>query len=82
MEFLMNNFKKFVISSSTLTASMLLFTTAILLFIFSCEEKVEKPDDSMAFAEKLTCEGCHTNQEILEQLAPGIDEPPSNGGGG
>ena len=78
----MNNFKKYAISTGTLTASMLFFSMFILLFIFSCEEKVEKPDDSMAFAEKLTCEGCHTNQEILEELAPGIDEPPANGGGG
>jgi hypothetical protein len=59
-----------------------LFVGTILLFFLSCEEKIEKPDDTLAFAQKLTCEGCHTDSEILKELAPGFDEqPPSSGGG-
>jgi hypothetical protein len=60
------------------------FLTALLtcLFLFSCEEKLEKPDSTMTFAEKLTCEGCHTDQATLQELAPGIDEPPPSSGGG
>ena len=53
-----------------------------LLYVMACEEKIEKPDDSVAFAQKLTCEGCHTDQEVLQELAPGIDEPPPSSGGG
>jgi hypothetical protein len=53
-----------------------------LVFIISCEEKMEEPDSPMAVAEKLTCEGCHTDRETLEELAPGIDEPPPSSGGG
>lgn len=53
-----------------------------LLFLLSCEEKIEKPDDTMAFAQKLTCEECHTDSDVLKVLAPGFDEePPSSGGG-
>jgi len=61
---------------------LLLFVVAFVLFNLSCEEKIEKPDDSLAFAQKLTCEGCHTDSELLQELAPGFDEqPPSSGGG-
>ena len=59
-----------------------LLTAFLILFILTCEQKIEKPDDSLAFAEKLTCEGCHTNSEVLKELAPGFDEPPPSSGGG
>jgi len=54
----------------------------VLLFFLSCEEKMEKPDSGLNFTEKLTCKGCHTDQSTLEELAPGIDEPPPSSGGG
>jgi hypothetical protein len=61
---------------------LLLLVVVFVLFNLSCEEKIEKTDDSLAFAQKLTCEGCHTNSELLQELAPGFDEqPPSSGGG-
>ena len=43
---------------------------------------MEKPDSGLTFTEKLTCKGCHTDQATLEELAPGIDEPPPSSGGG
>ena len=61
---------------------LILLVVTILLFFLNCEEKIEKPDDTLAFAQKLTCEGCHTDSELLQELAPGFDEqPPSSGGG-
>ncbi len=59
-----------------------LLTLFLLILIIACEEKMEEPDSTITFAEKLTCEGCHTNQAALEELAPGIDEPPPSSGGG
>lgn len=54
-----------------------------LFFVFwGCEEKIEKPGESTTFAQKLTCEGCHTDEATLKVLAPGIDEPPPSSGGG
>ena len=61
---------------------LILMMTLIFAFVFSCAEKSEKSDGSTAFNEKLTCEGCHTDQEVLQKLAPGIDEPPPSSGGG
>jgi hypothetical protein len=61
---------------------VLLIGISFLVVTFGCEEKVEKPDESMAFSQKLTCEGCHTDQVTLQKLAPGYDpQPPSSGGG-
>jgi hypothetical protein len=60
------------------------FFIGILFFalMIGCEEKAEKPDDSMDFSQKLTCEGCHTDEATLQKLAPGYDpQPPSTGGG-
>ncbi len=62
-------------------AFVLIIAGAIVLFL-SCTDKSEKSDGSTAFTEKLTCEGCHTDQEVLQKLAPGIDEPPPSSGGG
>ena len=59
-----------------------LVTLFLLLFSIACEEKMEEPESPVTFAEKLTCEGCHTDQAALEELAPGIDEPPPSSGGG
>ena len=59
-----------------------LFALFMLVFMTACEEKMEKPETSVEFAEKLTCVGCHTDQATLEELAPGIDEPPPSSGGG
>ena len=59
-----------------------LLAVFLLVFMMACEEKMEEPGTSVEFAEKLTCVGCHTDQEVLEELAPGIDEPPPSSGGG
>lgn len=60
----------------------LFLASTLFILLTSCEEKMEKPGDSVAFAEKLTCEGCHTDEETLRELAPGIDQPPPSSGGG
>ncbi|MEJ2049077.1 MAG: hypothetical protein P8Y60_04400 [Calditrichota bacterium] len=64
-------------NSFTLFIGILFFTLMI-----GCEEKAEDPNGSMDFSQKLTCEGCHTDEVTLQKLAPGYDpQPPSTGGG-
>ena len=75
----MNQSKYFLLFSNLFLGVLIICT---FLFILACEEKIEKPDNTMIFAEKLTCEGCHTDQATLQDLAPGIDEPPASTGGG
>lgn len=74
------NYAKYFSFRKRLTLPLL--TLFFLLFIIACEEKMEEPESTITFAEKLTCEGCHTDQATLEELAPGIDEPPPSSGGG
>jgi hypothetical protein len=75
----MNQPKYFLLLRDVFLAVLIICT---FLFILACEEKLEKPDNTLIFAEKLTCEGCHTDQVTLQELAPGIDEPPPSSGGG
>jgi hypothetical protein len=76
---MMRYIKEFSLSQKII---LILGIITFLLLFLSCEEKIEKPEDSMAFAQKLTCEGCHTDADILEELAPGFDEQPDPSGGG
>ena len=70
-------------SLNNLTQMMSWIVPILVLSAFlGCEEKLQKPESSSDFAQKLTCEGCHTDQVTLQKLAPGIDEPPPSSGGG
>jgi len=74
-----------MMKTDRLQAGLVIAVCVLMLLIpFGCE-KIEpvnqdgNGDDLIAYAE-YTCEGCHTNETILQQLAPSEGEPAESGG--
>ncbi|GAB4343908.1 MAG: hypothetical protein Kow0037_32310 [Calditrichia bacterium] len=69
-------------SSGVKLAFMVSLLIAFLFIFISCEKQSDAVTANPELGQVKTCEGCHTDQPLLAQMAPGIDEPPPSNGGG
>lgn len=54
----------------------------VLFFISSCTDKYETPNENIALSDGSGCVACHTDKDLLEEVADPLPEPPSGGGEG
>ena len=52
----------------------------VLFIISSCTDKYDPPNDTMSLAKGSGCVDCHTDKDLLKEVADPL--PPPSGGGG
>jgi hypothetical protein len=52
----------------------------VLFFISACTDKYEAPSENIAKASSSGCVACHTDEDLLKEVADPL--PPPSGGGG
>jgi len=54
----------------------------VLFFISSCTDKYETPNENIAQNDGSGCVACHTDKDLLKEVADPLPEPPGGGGEG
>ena len=54
----------------------------VLFFISSCTDKYEAPSENIAQNDGSGCVACHTDKDLLKEVADPLPEPPGGGGEG
>ena len=54
----------------------------VLFFISSCTDKYEVPNENIAQSSESGCVDCHTDKDLLKEVADPIPPPPGGGGEG
>jgi hypothetical protein len=54
----------------------------MLFFMSSCTDKYEAPSENIAQASESGCVGCHSDEQLLKEVADPLPPPPDDGGEG